>query len=220
MQINKQLMEIKRFEFNLFGVNTYIIYDRASREAAVVDPGMTDDREASALDSFIAANNLTVKYLVNTHMHIDHLFGDEYVMKKYGVGISASELDAFLSSRIAEQARMFHLRTDMADALKIAHPLADGDRLMLGKELIDILAVPGHSPGSIALYCPESKFVITGDALFRGSIGRTDLPGGDYATLIGSITGKLLTLPADTKVYPGHGPATDIAYEASCNPYV
>lgn len=213
-------MKIQNFEFNLFGVNTYIIFDVASKEGAVVDPGMTDARECERIDSYIALNGITVKYLINTHMHIDHLFGDQYISKKYDVGIAASTDDEILSSRIAEQARMFHLRTDMPDALKVDIPLNDGDRLMLGAEPIDILAVPGHSPGSIALYCPESKFVVTGDALFKFSIGRTDLPGGNHAQLIDSITTKLMTLPPDTTVYPGHGPSTTIATELRHNPFL
>ena len=213
-------MQIQKFEYNLFGVKTYIIYDESSREAAIVDPGMVNADECKAIDDFIIGNSLSVKYLINTHMHIDHLFGDEYVMGKYGVGIAASTDDSILSSRIAEQARMFHLRTDISESLTISTPLKDGDRLRLGKEEIEIFAVPGHSPGSIALYCSESGFVITGDALFRGSIGRTDLPGGNYAQLISSITNKLLTLPPMTVVYPGHGPSSTIAYETNYNPYL
>ena len=213
-------MQIQKFEYNLFGVNTYIIFDKSSREAAIVDPGMVNADECKAIDDFIIGNSLSVKYLINTHMHIDHLFGDEYVMEKYGVGIAASTDDSILSTRISEQARMFHLRTDISDSLTISTPLKDGDRLRLGKEEIEIFAVPGHSPGSIALYCSESGFVITGDALFRGSIGRTDLPGGNYAQLISSITNKLLTLPPLTVVYPGHGPSSTIAYETTYNPYL
>ncbi|MDE6346284.1 MAG: MBL fold metallo-hydrolase [Muribaculaceae bacterium] len=213
-------MKIQSFEFNLFGVNTYIIFDTNTCEAAIVDPGMTTERECARIDSYIESNGLHVKYLINTHMHIDHLFGDEYIAKKYGTGISASTDDSILSERIAEQARMFHLRTDMPDSLNVDMPLHDGDRLMLGAEPIDVLAVPGHSPGSIALYCPESKFVVTGDALFKNSIGRTDLPGGSYEQLISSITKRLLTLPPDTTVYPGHGPSTTIESELRHNPFL
>lgn len=213
-------MKIQSFEFNMFGVNTYIIFDTATCEAAVVDPGMIAARECARIDNYIESNGLHVKYLINTHMHIDHLFGDEYIEKKYGVGISASTDDSILSSRIAEQARMFRLRTDMPEMLKVDNPLKNGDRLMLGTEPIDIIAVPGHSPGSIALYCPESKFVVTGDALFKNSIGRTDLPGGSHEQLISSITKRLLTLPPDTTVYPGHGPSTTIESELRHNPFL
>lgn len=213
-------MKLQRFEFNMFGVNTYVIYDPDSLEAAIIDPGMVDAHERDAIDQFIADNNLHVKYLLNTHLHIDHVFGDEHVMDKYQVGISASTDDNILSTRIAEQARMFHLRVNVPNVLNIATPLNDGDRLMLGNEPIDVLAVPGHSPGSLAFYCPRSKFVITGDALFNMSIGRTDLPGGDYSQLITSITRQLLSLPADTKVYPGHGSSTTIEHESKHNPYL
>ncbi len=213
-------MKIQSFEFNMFGVNTYIIFDTNTCEAAIVDPGMTTERECARIDNYIESNGLRVKYLINTHMHIDHLFGDEYIAKKYGVGISASTDDSILSSRIAEQARMFRLRTDMPEMLKVDNPLKNGDRLMLGSESIDIIAVPGHSPGSIALYCPESKFVVTGDALFKNSIGRTDLPGGSHEQLISSITKRLLTLPPDTTVYPGHGPSTTIESELRHNPFL
>lgn len=213
-------MLIKQFEYNLFGVNTYVVYDTSSKEAAIVDPGMVSQQDCDLIDGFIASNSLSVKYLINTHMHIDHLFGDEYIKQKYGVGIAASTDDNILSTRIAEQARMFNLRVNVPDSLAIALPINDGDKLTLGHETIDILAVPGHSPGSVALYCSESGFVITGDALFNGSIGRTDLPGGNYAQLISSITNKLLTLPASTVVYPGHGPSSTIAHELNYNPYL
>lgn len=213
-------MQIKQFEYNLFGVNTYVVYDTSSKEAAIVDPGMVSQQDCDLIDGFIAANSLSVKYLINTHMHIDHLFGDEYIKQKYGVGIAASTDDNILSTRIAEQARMFNLRVNVPDSLAIALPIKDGDKLTLGHETIDILAVPGHSLGSVALYCSESGFVITGDALFNGSIGRTDLPGGNYAQLISSITNKLLTLPASTVVYPGHGPSSTIAHELNYNPYL
>lgn len=213
-------MKIQRFEFNLFGVNTYVMFDVASKEAAIVDPGMTDQRECERIDSFIALNGLKVKYLINTHSHIDHLFGDEYVKRKYGVGVAASTDDLFLSSRIKEQSRMFGLRTDMPDEIKVDLPLHDGDVLKLGTEPIEIISVPGHSPGSVALYCPESKFVVTGDALFRLSIGRTDLPGGNHAQLLDSIMKKLLTLPPDTTVYPGHGPSTTVGNEWRHNPFL
>ena len=213
-------MKIQSFEFNLFGVNTYIIFDTNTCEAAIVDPGMTTERECARIDSYIENNGLHVKYLINTHMHIDHLFGDEYIAKKYGTGISASTDDSILSERIAEQARMFHLRTDMPDTLNVDMPLHDGDRLMLGAEPIDVLAVPGHSPGSIALYSAEGGFVIGGDVLFKGSIGRTDLQGGNLDTLLDSIHSRLMTLPDSTNVLPGHDRFTTIGAERATNPYI
>lgn len=213
-------MEIKSWEFNPFGERTYIIYDEASREAAIVDPGMMAQHEFDAVDAFVKSNSLKIKYLINTHLHVDHLLGDEYVENAYDVELSAHPADAFLAERARIQAQQFHLRCQVAESIAIGHELTDGQVLHLGQSPIEVISVPGHSPGSIALYSPQGKFVITGDALFCGSIGRTDLPGGDYATLIRSITTRLLTLPDDTIVYPGHGPRTTIAVEKQQNPYI
>ena len=213
------MMEIKAFEFNPFGEKTYIIYDSDSKEAAVVDPGMINQQERLQFSNWISAEGLTVKYLINTHLHVDHVAGDEFVEKHYGVTLSASEDDAFLGDRVAQQAVMFHLNADIAQSVKIGNPLSDGQVIYLGKQPVQILAVPGHSPGSIALYCPGGHFVVTGDALFQGSIGRTDLPGGNHPQLLASIRSRLFALPSDTKVYPGHGPATTIGIEKDTNPF-
>ena len=152
-------------------------------------------------------------------MHLDHIFGNLYIKDKYGIDIAAHQADEFLGLTLSEQARRFHIPVQVTD-----HGpdilLKDNDRLYLGKEPIDILCVPGHSPGSIALYCPESGFVITGDALFKGSIGRTDLPRGDYGQLIYSIQQRILTLPHDTVILPGHGPEKTVGKEISSNPYI
>lgn len=213
-------MKIKNFEFNLFGENTYVVFDEVSAEAAVIDPGMMDKRECDEIGSFISKKKLKVKYLLNTHLHVDHVAGDEYIESRYGVGLSASSFDELLASLIALQARMFHLDVNVVGSVKIAHPLKNNDRLWLGETPIDVLEVPGHSPGSLAFYFPENSFVITGDALFRQSIGRTDLPGGDFGTLVNSIKNRLMTLPPETIVFPGHGPRTTIADEKKLNPYI
>ncbi len=213
-------MEVKSFEFNPFGVNTYIVYDKASRQAMIIDPGMMSDREADVIDSFIESANLEVKYLIASHIHIDHVAGVAHVEEKYGATLSAHQDDAFLASRVKEQAMAFHLPMEIINNVVIANPLSNHQVLHLGNNPLEILTVPGHSLGSVAIYSPNDKFVITGDALFKGSIGRTDLPGGDYATLINSITTQLMTLPDDTIVYPGHGPATTIREERIRNPYL
>ncbi len=212
-------LNIQGFEVNMFGEITYIVWDATTREAAIIDAGMIADDERRAIDNFIADERLTLKYMINTHLHIDHCFGVEHIKSKYGLGLTASQADAPLSSRIREQAQMFRLPVDV-DNVSIEHDLKDGDILRLGAEELKVIAVPGHSPGGIALYAPESKFVVTGDSLFNRSIGRTDLPGGDYATLIKSVTDRLLSLPGDTKVYPGHGAPTTIGEERRFNPYV
>lgn len=212
-------MIVDKLEFNLFGENTYILYDTKTREAAVVDPGMMNSRECAAFDGFIERNKLIIKYLLNTHLHIDHVTGDIYVSEHYEVPLRASLEDEFLAERVKEQALMFRLDVN-AENVRIGEPLEDGDTLTLGNERIDVIAVPGHSPGSLAFYAPSSGFVVTGDALFNMSIGRTDLPGGDYATLIRSIKEKLLSLPDETVVYPGHGEPTTIGRERQMNPFL
>lgn len=212
-------MKVSRFVVNPFGVNSYVMWDPSSREAAIVDPGMTDEAERNALDSFIQREELKPVHLINTHMHLDHIFGNLYVKGKYGLDIEAHPADDFLGRTLEEQVRRFRMPVDATNhGLDVE--LHDGQRLWLGKEPVDIIAVPGHSPGSIALYCPESNFVITGDALFRGSIGRTDLPKGDFDTLVTSIRTRLLTLPPDTVVLPGHGPETTVGAELKGNPYI
>ncbi|MCM1349309.1 MAG: MBL fold metallo-hydrolase [Firmicutes bacterium] len=213
-------MKIKRFEFNMFGVNTYVVWDENTGQAAIVDPGMMTAADNRELDKFIQEKNLTVKYLLNTHLHIDHTLGNNRVEQRYGVETWANSNDDFLGSQRQAQARMFGINAGELPALKIASDLADGSELMLGKEKLEVIAVPGHSPGSVAFYSPEGKFVITGDALFRQSIGRTDLPGGNQRQLIESVTSRLLTLPAETTVYPGHGPETTVGYERKYNPFL
>lgn len=211
-------MKVSRFVFNMFGINTYVMWDPDSREAAIVDPGMIDDDERKALDRFIERNGLKVTQLINTHMHLDHIFGNAYVKEQYGLEIKAHPDDNFLGQSLKSQAMQFHLPLQLTD-MGLDVELNDGDTIYLGKEPVNILDVPGHSPGSIALYCPESNFVITGDALFKGSIGRTDLPKGNQAQLLDSIRRKLFTLPDDTVVLPGHGPETTIRFEKAHNPY-
>lgn len=213
-------MRIRAIEFNLFGVNTYIVWNERTLDTAIVDPGMFNQRECDALVSFISDNNLNVVRLINTHMHIDHIAGDDFVEGMYNVGLTAHPADGFLGQQRDMQAQMFHLQEVRTTPLSIDSPVRPGDRIFLGDQYLSVLEVPGHSPGSIALYCPSNDFVITGDALFNGSIGRTDLPGGDYATLIKSISDRLLTLPTQTVVYPGHGPATTIGQEIKSNPFL
>lgn len=212
-------MKISRFTVNPFGVNSYVMWDADTLEAAIVDPGMADEAERKALDSFIERQGLKPVHLINTHMHLDHIFGNLYVKEKYGLDIKAHPADDFLGRSLEDQTTRFHLPIKATNQ-GLDVELHDGDRLYLGTEPIDIISVPGHSPGSVVLYCPESGFVITGDALFRGSIGRTDLPMGDYPTLIAAIRDRLLTLPPDTVVLPGHGPESTIGQEKSSNPYI
>ena len=213
-------MKIREEEFNLFGVNTYIVWDEATGEAAIIDPGMMNRQEEERLSDEISRLGVVPKHLINTHLHIDHSYGNEYVKNAYGLTTEANRGDAPLGEQIAGQAKMFHLPVATPAPLTIDHELKEGDKIYLGKEALEVIEVPGHSPGSIVLYAPESGFMITGDVLFRGSIGRTDLPGGNGRQLVEGIRRKLLNLPPDTIIYPGHGPATTLKAELEGNPYI
>lgn len=213
-------MNIASFEFNIFGVNTYIVWDENTKKAAVVDPGMCTTDEEAIIADFIENHRLNITHLINTHLHIDHTLGNDYISNRYSVTTEANPGDTQLGLSRGIQAEMFRLRIPRPTPLAIEHELHDGDILHIGSGTLEVITVPGHTQGSIALYCPESKFVITGDALFERSIGRTDLPGGDYISLINSIRTRLLTLPPDTMVYPGHGGRTTIDNEIRHNPYL
>lgn len=212
-------MNIARFEFNLFSVNTYIVWDPMTLHAAVIDPGMENSAECDTLSQFIEKNKLKITAIIATHLHIDHAIGINYIKTKFNVPLYASIDDAFIADMLPQQATFFHFRTMPNSPVTIDKPIIDGDIVNIGDLYLNVLAVPGHSPGSIALYSGDSHFVITGDALFNGSIGRTDLPGGNTCSLINAIRTKLLTLPPCTTIYPGHGPSSTIADESTHNPY-
>ncbi len=216
------MLHIKQFAFNPFAESTFVVFDETSREAAVVDPGMASEAERSRLDTFIRDNKLKITQIINTHLHVDHCFGANYVRSRYGVPVKANKADAFLGESVAAQTRTFGVIPSDGQPAGVAidEPLNDGDTIKIGSDSLKVLHVPGHSPGSIALYSADGRFVITGDALFQGSIGRTDLPGGSMDQLIRSIRTKLLILPDDTLVLPGHGPATTIGDEKKYNPFL
>ncbi|MCM1489810.1 MAG: MBL fold metallo-hydrolase [Muribaculum sp.] len=213
------MLKIARFTFYMFGINTYVVYDPELKEAAIIDPGMSRKEEFDAMEKFIVRENLTVTHLINTHIHIDHAIADKWVMEKYNLPVEAHEDDSTLGLVLNQQAQRFGIRGVDAK-IEIGKILNDGDDIKIGNGTLRVLHVPGHSPGSIALYDKEDGFVIVGDTLFEGSIGRTDLMGGDHAQLINAITYRLLTLPDDTVVYPGHGSATTVGREKASNPYL
>lgn len=203
----------------MFGLNTYVVWDQTSREAMIIDPGMINNAEEQILSDYISSNHLKVTNLINTHLHLDHTFGNDYVKLAYGVNLQAHSADAPLGEQRAEQGRRFGLRVNLPP-VHIDWQLTEGDHIKLGSSSFDILHVPGHSPGSIVLYDKTDHCLFAGDVLFRHSIGRTDLPGGNHAQLLSGIRNKLFTLPPDTIVYPGHGPATTIGDELNGNPFV
>lgn len=212
-------MKITRFSFNAFQELTYVIWDDTTLECAIIDPGCYYRRERQVLENFIQKNDLKVKYLLITHIHLDHYFGAPFVARTYNVPVSASRADEPLLDMMPMQAEMYG--TPLPDApIEIGNYLQAGDTLYLGNEPINVLAVPGHSKGSLSYYLPESGCVFCGDALFHGSIGRTDLPGGDFAELLNAIRTQLFTLPGETVVYSGHSGETTIAQEIRSNPFL
>lgn len=213
------MLQIKVFEFNPFGEITYVVCNPATLDAVVIDPGMGDSGENAAFDEFVEQRGLKVRGIINTHMHLDHCFGANYVKDKYGVAVSAHTADAFLGNDIDAQARKFGIRLKGKDVM-IDAPLSDGDTIEIGDDSLTVIHTPGHSPGGICLYNAAAGFLLAGDTLFAGSIGRTDLPGGDFHQLVNSIKSKLFTLPDTTIVLPGHGPATTIGDEKKSNPFL
>lgn len=212
-------MKIQTFPLLLFGVNCYVVYDPVEKEAVIVDPGIVDNREIDAIDDFLTKNNLKPIAIVNTHLHIDHALANTGLAEKYGIPVMAHADDAFLGERMKSQAQQFGLPFRVESA-GVTHNLADGQKIPVGSGALEVIHVPGHSPGGIALYDPEGGFLISGDSLFEGSIGRTDLPGGNLAKLLDSIKKRLYSLPDNTVVYPGHGPATTIGKEKISNPFI
>ncbi len=214
-------MKIARFEFSLFGINTYVVFDPETKDCAIVDPGMVSDRERKAMDNFIVSNGLHVTHIINTHLHIDHAVGNAWAAERFGADALSHPDDDFLGERMKQQAESFGLPFEIDQSAPVTNrKLQDGEIIRIGDGELKVIHVPGHSLGSVALYDAKDGFLISGDALFAGSIGRTDLPGGNYRQLIESITNRLLPLPDSTIVYPGHGPATTIGKERKSNPYL
>lgn len=212
-------MKIAKFEFSLFGINTYVVYDPETLKCAIIDPGMINREEEQAMISFIEKNHLEVTHVINTHLHIDHAAGNKFATETFKAPVLAHKEDENLGSRMWMQAAAFGI-SDKIDDVSITSYLNDGEKIKIGNGTLEVIHVPGHSRGSVALYDKEGGFVIAGDALFAGSIGRTDLPGGNMNQLLDSIKTRLLTLPDSTVVYSGHGPATTIGAEKSDNPFL
>jgi glyoxylase-like metal-dependent hydrolase (beta-lactamase superfamily II) len=202
----------------LFSENTFVLWDDKSLESAIVDPGCSDLSEEQELENFITKKYLKVKYLINTHCHIDHILGCEFVKKKYNPVYFAPELDLPLIENAKMQASFVGM--EFSISIIPEYFLSEETRLSLGKSELEFLFTPGHTPGEFCIYIPEIKSCITGDVLFRESIGRTDLWGGNYDTLIESINNKLLSLSDETKIFPGHGDSSTIGKEKKFNPFL
>ncbi len=211
-------MTIKTFTFNPFQENTYILHDETN-EAVIIDAGCYSDGEKLLLKNYIEENKLILKRLINTHLHIDHQFGNKFIYDTFKIKPEACADDEFLLENMVNQARSFGLTVNET-AQSLGGYIKDNQEIKFGNTTLTALHVPGHSPGGIAFYIKNEGVLFSGDVLFQGSIGRTDLPRGDYSTLIGSIQEKLLPLPDSTVVYAGHGHSTTIGEEKKNNPFL
>ncbi len=212
-------MQIKTFVFNPIEENTYLLTDERSKACIVIDAGCLYGKEKLTLENYIKEQGLTLKRVINTHLHLDHCFGNKFLADTFGVLPEACERDEFLLALMKHHAQMFGFR-DGVEPQKLKGYLRDGDTITEGSIELHVLEVPGHSPGGLAFYSPKDKCVFCGDSLFQCGIGRTDLDGGNYSSLIDSIKSKLFTLPDDTTVYTGHGGTTNIGFEKDNNPYI
>ncbi|HLW06264.1 MAG TPA: MBL fold metallo-hydrolase [Marinilabiliaceae bacterium] len=209
-------MEIKKFTFNPFQENTYVLYDETA-SAAIVDPGCYDANERQALVDFIENKGLKPQLLLNTHAHIDHILGNQFVANKYGLELALHKDDFTTLDAGERTATVYGLVYD--ESPKATQVLEEGVDVVFGNTKLKVLHVPGHAPGHVVFYNEKEKVIIGGDVLFRGSIGRTDLPGGNHQQLLDQIREKLFVLDEDIKVYTGHGPETTIGEEKRSNPF-
>lgn len=211
-------MTIKQFTFNPIQENTFVVHD-ASKEAIVIDAGCYTAQEKQMLQSYIDDNQLKLVRVLNTHLHFDHQFGNKFLYETYGLKPEAHQADEFLLAAVKAGGMVYGFPF-MEDAQPIGSYLKEGELIEFGNTTLEIFHVPGHSPGHIVFYSKKDNVLFAGDVLFNGSIGRTDLEQGDYATLINGIHKKLMILPDDTVVYCGHGPSTTIGKERRENPYL
>jgi len=210
------MIQIQRFVFNDFQENTYLLWDE-SLHCAIIDPGCYKLEEKSDLQNFISEKSLIPSLLLNTHCHIDHILGNNFIAQQYHLELSAHKKETAVLNVGVQTALMYHIPYDPSPQIK--QYLDEGDHIAFGNSTLEVLFTPGHSPASISLLCRDSKILIAGDVLFQGSIGRTDLPGGNFETLTRVIRSKFFTLPDDIIVYPGHGSPTTIGIEKKTNPF-
>ncbi|MEX1201966.1 MAG: MBL fold metallo-hydrolase [Ferruginibacter sp.] len=208
---------IKSFEFSPIQENTYILYN-GFNNCLFIDPGCYFEAEQNELALFVEKNGLHPTQLLNTHCHLDHVFGNKFIAEKYQLELYLHEGEVPVLNFAPTSGLMYNLPFDNYSGK--FHFLNDGDTIRLGEDELSVIFTPGHSPASISFYCKAQQFLISGDVLFRQSIGRTDLPGGNYDTLISTIKEKLMVLPNETVVYSGHGMPTTIGYEKRNNPYL
>jgi hydroxyacylglutathione hydrolase len=211
------MAKVQFFENNPYQENTYILYDE-SGECVIIDPGMYTAAEQNAIVNFITKNNLKPVLLLNTHCHIDHVLGNKFVFDMYGLKpeFHEGELEMLnLALAFAPQVGLNYEMSPLPDEF-----LPETGTIPFGNSELTLIFAPGHSPAHLCFYDKKANFLIGGDVLFRSSIGRTDMPGGNFIQLVDNIEQKLFTLPGDCVVYPGHGPETTIGFEKKTNPFL
>ncbi len=211
------MLNVNFFTFNAFEENTYIIANE-KKECWIVDPGMYGEQEAATLINYITDKQLKPQAIINTHGHIDHIFGIQALKDRFNIPFGIHEQEIPVLKMAAGSAAMFGF--DFRQNPVPDFFIKEQEPLLLGNDTIKVLFTPGHSPGSVSFYYPDGNWVVGGDVLFSGSIGRTDLPGGSMDTLLNSIRTQLFSLPPATTVLSGHGPATEVGYEQKHNPFL
>jgi len=211
------MAQIHLFTNNPYQENTYILYDETG-ECAIIDPGMETAGEQNAVVNFIRDNKLKPILLLNTHCHIDHVLGNKFIFEMYGLKPQFHQGELPVIEAVVFYAPSMGIRYDVS-------PLPDDylpetGTVKFGKTELQLIFAPGHSPAHLCFYDKDANLLVGGDVLFRGSVGRTDLPGGNFTQLMDNIEQKLFTLPDDCTVYPGHGPKTTIGYEKQTNPFL
>ena len=211
-------MKIARLIFNPLRENTYVVWDD-TLEAVVIDAGNMSEKENATLEQFLSERGLKPVYALNTHGHFDHLMGVEFLRSRYGAKFAVSSKDKFLVESAKQNAAMFGISA--GNIVEVVDVDLEGmESIKFGQTELQIITTPGHTPGHVVFFEPQAKVLFTGDTLFRESIGRTDLPGGDYSWIMNSILEKIMPLGDEVQVYPGHGDTTDIGHESMYNPFV
>lgn len=211
-------MKIKQFQFNDISVNTYIVWDNQTLDAVIIDPGCYYPQEEQALKQFVEDNKLSINHILNTHLHFDHIFGNNFAEETFGVAAKAHNADMPWLQQIGKRLASFGIQYNKSvNPIKPENFLQEGDVIRFGRHTFQILHIPGHSPGSLVYYCKEENTLFCGDVLFKGSLGRYDFADSNGTALVQGIRQKLFTLPDNTIVYSGHGPSTTIGTEKVYN---
>lgn len=210
-------MKVATLIFNPIGENTYVVWDE-TQACAIIDAGSSTPAEQAALDNFLAEHNLKPAVAINTHGHFDHVLGVNHLKRRYEIPFACSKSDQYLLDGAAASGNIYGIPT--SDMPSIDIDLATESEIRFGNTVLKVIPTPGHTPGGVTLLNEEEKVAFTGDTLFRESIGRTDLEGGDYPTLMRSILGSLLKLGDEVKIFPGHAESSTIGHESMYNPFV